>query len=64
MFPKDSNSASPNPLCDNATIIMCHGDYEDALKGKETPINAGLREDSSGQRVAWVMAREVGSKDA
>ena len=43
---------------------MCHGDYEDALKGKETPINAGLREDSSGQRVAWVMAREVGTKDA
>ena len=22
---------------------MCHGDYEDASKGKETPINAGER---------------------
>ena len=32
LFPKDSNSASPNPLCDNATIIICHGHYEDALK--------------------------------
>ena len=34
------------------------------LNAKETPINAGWREDSSGQRVAWVMAREVGTKDA
>ena len=25
LFPKDSNSASLNPLCDNATIITCHG---------------------------------------